>query len=676
MNSIVAVAVLSLAAAVQAGFEDVETIIDTPGEQYKLYTNLVEKVALPGNAEKDVFKGLDIARGNQFIDDKDLDLFYWHPQLKFAKHRFYRLFDDVKDNKVSETELKNDMKLEHIKMALIECTYLLSPGLRQSCYADQLVTYAALCLGENDITFFFNTLNKVEPAKNQITRDELNKIELPGGEHGKDLDILYEELGGNDGDKISLSDFTKYVKQETINDDFRECRKTGPVDVATGNVIFDYTCLQKELVEYANDDLTEMDIAVLFRAVDTSGNGKITHAELVKLGFTADKATDAMTLLDMSGTSVDSTPEVDYGEFRTYLRSPTILIQLEKKCTEKIATQKGEIKCLYDELIKLIREEHDPIWLVVPDLDQTSAFETLDTNDDGKIKASELSEISKFANADTANRFIAEADNSGEKDVCLEEFNEYVDIPHMVYGTADCLLKTRTSATDREDCFSKEISDVIDNIKFFGKNTWKDWFNHYDTTKCGVIDSSDDIDTATGKTGLKALFLKELGQGGDTISRFEFTWYVKQQELADEYENHVTALSDSLSADQITNLNKVLVDWIENDVTEYDIEEFFSRLDKKRAGRKDHELTKEDFETHVWEKVSKLITKIDGVEPQGDADSTVNFREFWLWIHSPHADKRIKEVFKTECTVKKTSQEEELACYETVFQDPAKFGFV
>lgn len=29
-----------------------------------------------------------------------------------------------------------------------------------------------------------------------------------------------------------------------------------------------------------------------------------------------------------------------------------------------------------------------------------------------------------------------------------------------------------------------------------------------------------------------------------------------------------------------------------------------------------------------------------------------------------------------ECTVKKTSQEEELACYETVFQDPAKFGFV
>lgn len=56
MNSIVAVAVLSLAAAVQAGFEDVETIIDTPGEQYKLYTNLVEKVALPGNAEKDVFK--------------------------------------------------------------------------------------------------------------------------------------------------------------------------------------------------------------------------------------------------------------------------------------------------------------------------------------------------------------------------------------------------------------------------------------------------------------------------------------------------------------------------------------------------------------------------------------------------------------------------------------------
>lgn len=41
------------------------------------------------------------------------------------------------------------------------------------------------------------------------------------------------------------------------------CRKTKPSD--DGNVDFLNDCLLDELLEYINDDLTDMDIAVLFR---------------------------------------------------------------------------------------------------------------------------------------------------------------------------------------------------------------------------------------------------------------------------------------------------------------------------------------------------------------------------------------------------------------------------
>jgi len=660
-------------------------IVKIPGKQYDLFVDYTNKVTLPAHVGKFAHTGLNINRADQVVNDQDLELFYWleDDNVKFAIKRFLKWdLDGSKDIGANEIDEALKKHAPHLVVALSECQFLKSDGLEESCYADELLSYVLLSLGEEDVKKFFTEVDK--DGDGSVSIEDLNKIEEEEGSNKKyKKDITFEELGGNSGTPgVDSNEFKFYVVQEALLDDFRRCRTT--VNKEEGSVNFDDKCLAEELVEFTNDDVTDLDIAVLFRTIDVDNNGYITGAEISKLLPEAKirEVKEIMDILDMS--SVLST-DVDYTEFRTYLRSPTVQEQMEKACTEPLEEQLLELRCMFDLFKELIDDEHEPILLDVPDVDQIITFEILDASDDGKIKSDELSKFSSvhqgYGEEQTLKRFFAEMDEDISKYICLEELNEYLDTPHMEYATGDCLLKSRQNDVankdgGRKNCFVHEIGDTIDNIKNFEPKTFVDWFNHFDIDGDGQIEEAESAKLIEKIEGADAkfidLFLEEVGQGGNDVNLFEWSWYVKQQELADRYEEKdekFKALQDSLDADEIKLLNQVLVTYINGDITEYDQEELFDLLDADDD--QDIEIT--DFPEELHDYIEKLLAQIESPVKDEDPDKKVNFREFWLWLNSPqkaNPEKKIEDILETECA--SLEHFEELSCYVRMFRTPGK----
>nr|G9M8X1.1 RecName: Full=Calcium-binding protein SP84; AltName: Full=84 kDa salivary protein; Short=NcSP84; Flags: Precursor [Nephotettix cincticeps]BAL41365.1 EF-hand calcium binding protein [Nephotettix cincticeps] len=683
MRAIYLLVVVCWAAAANASSDtvpaEVQTIVKTPGHQYDLYKKMVATISLPANANTEIHKGLNIKRPDNKVTKADIELYYWHKDLKYAVTKFLHLInDDGNKEELTAEEFSNDLQKLAFKVALVECHYQLSPGLRQACYADEILTYGALVLESDDITKFYKHLDN--DKDNELKTEEVLKIQHT--HKNKDNKIVAEELGAYSGakkDTVTPEEFEEYVTQESIVDDFRECRSKKATE---GTTDYDNVCLTNELVEYVNDDLTEIDISLLYRSVDTNNDNKIIIDELKAFtGITDDvKAKRILELLDMSATTpANAKPVVDYGEWRTYLRSPTVLLQLERDCAMKHNDQLEEINCMYKLLKNLLIDEHDPIWLEAWDLDHVILFEIFDADkDDGKVFKDDLKKIQKnfhFKTEATVTRYMVEADIDKDSFICLEEFDEYMDIPHMVYGTGECILHSRTKPDERGDCFVEETSDVVDNFKFIENAAFDTWFNHYDTNHNNKIEKEADglLAKFNNDANVLTMFLEETGQGGLTVEPFEFNWYVKQQHLAHAYEDEkiVTALVQKFTAEQITKLHTELIKYINDEMTERDIEDLFDELDHND----DHELTQQDF-PDCWNDVKDLLTHIDALIPEGDEDTTVNYLEFWAWINHPNPKKPqelIKKTFETDCTTKHATQKEEVACYVKTFKTKDKF---
>ncbi|XP_054286194.1 calcium-binding protein SP84-like [Macrosteles quadrilineatus] len=641
--------------------------IDSKGEQYKLYFEKTEEISLPENIEGDIFKGLNLDRKNPDVNKEDLELLYWHHDVDYAITKAFTYLDADQNKKLTAEELKAaiaGVNGKSIKVALIECTFYVSAGLKQSCLADQLATYIALVLNKDDVDKLFNALAGDDK---KLTAEEVIK--------SIDTEMAAEELGayhGDPKDEVTEKELSEYVTQETIQDDFRICRTS--INKATGDLDFDIKCLIKEIKEYVEMDLTELDIAVVFSGIDVNGNKKIDNAELKQ--FIGVEVTEKM--MDMLDTNPKDKGDIDYSEFRTYMRSPTVQYQAENECIEPLTSQKEEISCVLGLLKEMIIDTHDPIDLVMNDLEMLIAYEAIESNEDkdSVISKKDLEDIDQVGAPEMHEaaivRFIHEMDSEDDDvDVDLEEFNEYVDLPHMVYGVSDCLLEKRT-LEGRGQCYPTEVTDVIDNFKYVDCDAWKDLFKHYagDDDKITVEDKNEEKlkDQET-----EQMFLDEAGQGGKIISLFEFTWYAKQQELADRYEKQsLVNLHTGLEFTTIQEgaYDNILFEYLNNDMTEYDVEELFDVLDKNN----DQELTDADFNNNA--DVAALLKYIDGLDVHGDEDHNVNFREFWMYINSRNfgpstqTNWYIKDVFEDECTKKEKSQKAEIDCYVNKFTNP------
>ncbi|WP_278924586.1 hypothetical protein, partial [Pseudophaeobacter profundi] len=230
------------------------------------------------------------------------------------------------------------------------------------------------------------------------------------------------------------------------------------------------------------------------------------------------------------------------------------------------------------------------------------------------------------------------------------------------------------------ECFTTEVGDVIENFKFVENEAIEQWFNTYDKDQDGFISEAKEDqlkEKLGGDVKLVDLFLEELGQGGNLVSHFEFDWYVKQQDFADCYEDKkiVEAETKSFDDTQLKSLDAELKLYIEEEMTEYDIEEFFDILDADD----DHDIDIDDFKPNPASHMIQLLELIDKQEAEGDEDTpeqpNVNYREFWLWLNNDAQDgnQKIKNIFEKECTKPEKTHFAEIYCYVKTFKNPEKF---
>jgi len=613
---------------------------------------------VPRNAHA-LFLTLDTNKDKVITADDLHNVYYLSEIQAEASNKFVKLITG-KDNgaTVSPDELAAFLNRPQVKLQLYECDDIKSTSIRNICLRDHITNYAYLVLDDikdGTTTEFFNYLEDPKDKDKVITEDDLAKFKWDS----KSVTNFMRELGGDCGNPIDQIAFDNYVTHEDLGANLRSCKIKGKVNAKTGLPEYDLKCLTDKLIFFINNRDTELDQYALFTFYDQN-KGKFVDAQTLQ-EFTKLPLVECTWFVELIKALPGQT--VTYGEFRSiWRRTRSLRGNLVKSC-QTVGDQDKQLKCFTNNIAVFIKSHPVLRMLDLPDdiniaLDVTSLFENLDKNGDGKIQEKELT----WTKQNAVKNFISELNGPATSpfhlgnETELDEFQHYTSLEHMVLGISDCLDIDDGNA--RLTCYEQEYEDMLSIMLLTGDV--EGVYKYFNTEKNDddIITLNDLKDPKFGLTADQAQYLlTDMSMGDGFVAYGEFEWFIRQKPLLKKY-------AGKTSSADYANMAKIIWDYVNNQMTEDDIEDLFKSLDTDNNG----EITSEDFKgtgSPSNSQVSAFIAAVARKTLLGLHISTkgINFYDWWLFLNTPLGKPR-KDVNFQDCASKHTTEKDEFTCYK------------